>query len=94
MVKLHACIVLQEDGEKLFQKHVEQWQQLYQQGGMEIEGNLELVSGLYFLSICGTKTSTDCYKLRRFYRLHILSIEYILYSSLIQRSSHDIFLKV
>lgn len=44
MVKLHTCIVLQEDGEELFQKHVQQWQKLYQQGGMEIEGNLELVS--------------------------------------------------
>lgn len=52
MVKLHASIVLQEDGEELYKKHVEEWQQLYQQGSMDIEGNLELVSGMW---------SFDCY---------------------------------
>lgn len=35
--------VLQEDGEELFEKHVEEWLKLYQQGGLEIEGNLQLV---------------------------------------------------
>lgn len=38
--------VLQEDGEELFEKHVEEWLKLYQQGGLEIEGNLQLVSGI------------------------------------------------
>ncbi|XP_047545214.1 protein-glucosylgalactosylhydroxylysine glucosidase [Vanessa atalanta] len=47
--------ILQEDGEELFEKHVERWVKLYQQGGMEIEGHLELakiVHGIwyYFMS--------------------------------------------
>ncbi|KAJ2953896.1 hypothetical protein O0L34_g1527 [Tuta absoluta] len=47
--------VLQEDGEELYQKHVQQWQQLYEQATLEIEGNLNLakiVNGIwyYFLS--------------------------------------------
>lgn len=44
--KIHVCTVLQEDGEELYQKHVEEWSQLYRQGGLEVEGNLRLVSCL------------------------------------------------
>lgn len=44
MVRLLVWTVLQEDGEELYDKHVEQWQQLYLQGGIDIEGNLKLVS--------------------------------------------------
>lgn len=36
--------VLQEDGEELFEKHVEAWHQLYHQSGLDIQGNLNLVS--------------------------------------------------
>lgn len=35
--------VLQEDGDELFEKHVEQWLKLYQQAKINIEGNLQLV---------------------------------------------------
>lgn len=37
------CVVLQIDGEELFDKHVEQWQRLYQQAGVHVEGNLKIV---------------------------------------------------
>lgn len=47
MVKIHGFIVLQEDGEVLFQKHVEEWRKLYDQGGLDIEGNLDLVNILF-----------------------------------------------
>lgn len=39
--------VLQEDGEDLYDKHVEQWQRLYLQGGIDIEGNLKLAKVVY-----------------------------------------------
>ncbi|XP_041984111.1 protein-glucosylgalactosylhydroxylysine glucosidase-like isoform X1 [Aricia agestis] len=47
--------VLQEDGEDLYDKHLEAWQKLYSHASMQIEGNLQLakiVNGIwyYFLS--------------------------------------------
>lgn len=36
--------VLQEDGEELYRKHVAEWQTIHHQAGMDIEGNLHLVS--------------------------------------------------
>ncbi|CAH0726149.1 unnamed protein product, partial [Brenthis ino] len=47
--------ILQEDGDELFEKHVDQWLKLYQQAKINIEGNLQLakiVNGIwyYFLS--------------------------------------------
>lgn len=46
---VNVCIVLQEDGEELFDKHVDQWIKSYQQASMEIGGNLKLVSYYFIL---------------------------------------------
>ncbi|CAK1544235.1 unnamed protein product [Leptosia nina] len=43
--------VLQEDGEELYDKHVDQWQKLYREASMEIDGNLQLakiVNGIWY----------------------------------------------
>ncbi|XP_045486467.1 protein-glucosylgalactosylhydroxylysine glucosidase [Pieris rapae] len=52
--------VLQEDGDELFDKHVEEWQKLYKEAGVELEGNLKLskiVNGIwyYYLSSLPSK---------------------------------------
>ncbi|KAH9642784.1 hypothetical protein HF086_010437 [Spodoptera exigua] len=72
MVKLHTCIVLQEDGEVLYQKHVDQWQKLYHQGGMEIEGNLELgkiVNGIWYYFLSALPSEESFQSLGRYYGL-------------------------
>nr|XP_049691823.1 protein-glucosylgalactosylhydroxylysine glucosidase [Helicoverpa armigera] len=64
--------VLQEDGEVLFQKHVEHWEQLYQQGGMDIEGNLELakiVNGIWYYFLSSLPSEESFHPLDRFFGL-------------------------
>lgn len=64
--------VLQEDGEELFQKHVQQWQKLYQQGGMEVEGNLELgkiVNGIWYYFLSSLPSEESFQPLGRYYGL-------------------------
>ncbi|XP_050670497.1 protein-glucosylgalactosylhydroxylysine glucosidase isoform X1 [Leptidea sinapis] len=56
--------VLQEDGEELFLKHVEQWHRLYQQAGMEIQGNLylsKIVNGIWYYYL-SSLPSEDTYQ--------------------------------
>ncbi|XP_059058126.1 protein-glucosylgalactosylhydroxylysine glucosidase isoform X1 [Achroia grisella] len=43
--------VLQEDGEDLYNKHIDEWRSLYHQAGIHIEGNLQLskiVNGIWY----------------------------------------------
>ncbi|CAB3230488.1 unnamed protein product [Arctia plantaginis] len=64
--------VLQEDGEVLFQKHVEEWRKLYDQGGIDIEGNLDLakiVNGIWYYFLSSLPSEESHYPLDKYYGL-------------------------
>ncbi|XP_039765165.1 protein-glucosylgalactosylhydroxylysine glucosidase [Pararge aegeria] len=64
--------ILQEDGEELFEKHVEQWGRLYKQGGLEIEGNLQLakiVNGIWYYFLSSLPSEESHFPLDRFFGL-------------------------
>ncbi|KAG6457335.1 hypothetical protein O3G_MSEX010241 [Manduca sexta] len=64
--------VLQEDGEKLYEKHVEEWQKLYLEGGIKIEGNLKLakiVHGIWYYFLSSLPSAKSYQPLDRFYGL-------------------------
>ncbi|CAK1602766.1 unnamed protein product [Parnassius mnemosyne] len=64
--------VLQEDGEELFDKHVEQWGRLYHQAGMQIEGNLKLakiVNGIWYYLLSSLPAEESHQPLDRFFGL-------------------------
>ncbi|XP_075992674.1 protein-glucosylgalactosylhydroxylysine glucosidase [Anticarsia gemmatalis] len=72
LARLELVKVLQEDGEELFQKHVEQWRNLYHQGGIDIEGNLELgkiVNGIWYYFLSSLPSENSHQPLGRFYGL-------------------------
>ncbi|XP_032530188.2 protein-glucosylgalactosylhydroxylysine glucosidase [Danaus plexippus] len=64
--------VLQEDGEELFEKHVEMWLKLYTQATMEIEGNLQLakiVNGIWYYLLSSLPSEESHLPLDNFYGL-------------------------
>ncbi|XP_072937087.1 protein-glucosylgalactosylhydroxylysine glucosidase [Epargyreus clarus] len=64
--------ILQEDGEELYDKHVEQWQRLYAQSGMEVEGNLKLakiVNGIWYYFLSSLPSEESYQPLGRYYGL-------------------------
>lgn len=64
--------VLQEDGEELYQKHIDEWKKLYYQGGLDIEGNLELakiVNGIWYYFLSSLPSEESYQPLERYYGL-------------------------
>ncbi|XP_028165174.1 protein-glucosylgalactosylhydroxylysine glucosidase isoform X1 [Ostrinia furnacalis] len=64
--------VLQEDGEELYQKHVEPWHQLYYQSGFDIEGNLNLskiVNGIWYYFLSSLPSEESHQPLNRYFGL-------------------------
>ncbi|XP_045763177.1 protein-glucosylgalactosylhydroxylysine glucosidase [Maniola jurtina] len=64
--------ILQEDGEELFEKHVDHWGKLYRQGGLEIEGNLQLakiINGIWYYFLSSLPSEQSHFPLDRFYGL-------------------------
>ncbi|CAG9133486.1 unnamed protein product [Plutella xylostella] len=64
--------VLQADGAALFTSHVEHWHRLYQQAGMEIEGNLglsKIVNGIWYYFLSSLPSEQSHQQQDRFYGL-------------------------
>ncbi|CAH2067404.1 unnamed protein product, partial [Iphiclides podalirius] len=64
--------VLQEDGEELYEKHLEQWQRLYQKATIQIEGNLKLakiVNGIWYYILSSLPSEESHLPLDRFFGL-------------------------
>ncbi|XP_049885269.1 protein-glucosylgalactosylhydroxylysine glucosidase [Pectinophora gossypiella] len=64
--------VLQEDGEELHRKHVLQWHRLYQQAGLDIDGNLKLakiVNGIWYYFLSSLPSESTYQPLDRYYGL-------------------------
>ncbi|XP_053605978.1 protein-glucosylgalactosylhydroxylysine glucosidase [Plodia interpunctella] len=64
--------VLQEDGEKLYDKHVEHWRKLYQHAGMTIDGNLKLakiVNGIWYYYLSSLPSEESYHPPEKFFGL-------------------------